>query len=84
LKHFLIPNVLESFGAVKGYSLQFFLSVPPQIKIKVTTNGGSMRKYSNADGLFLNAAHMYLSAVCSIAFLKYPYCLSLLAKWLKK
>jgi len=79
-----MPNVQESFSAVKDYSLQFFLSVPPQIKIKVTTNGGSMRKYSCADYPFLNASHMYLSAVCSIAFLKYPYCLPSVAKWLKK
>jgi hypothetical protein len=79
-----MPNVQESFGAVKGYSLQFFLSVPPQIKIKVTVNEGSMRKDSYADYLFLNASHMYLTAVCYISFLKYPYCLSSVVKWLKK
>jgi len=28
-----------------------------------------MRKDSCADYLFLNASHMYLSAVCSVAFL---------------
>jgi len=34
-----MPNGQESFNAVKVYSLQLFLSVAPQIKIKVTTNG---------------------------------------------
>jgi hypothetical protein len=27
---------------------------------------------------------MYLTAVCYISFLKYPYCLSSVVKWLKK
>jgi hypothetical protein len=74
-----MPNVQESFSAVKVYSLQFFLSVAPQIKIKVTTNGGSMRKDFYADYLFLNASHTFLPAVYSIAFLKYQYYLSSVA-----
>jgi hypothetical protein len=44
-----MPNVQERFSAVKGYSLQLFLLVPPQIKIKVTTREGAMRKDSCAD-----------------------------------
>jgi len=65
----------------------FFIIFPfsfPQIRIEVTMNGGFKRKDSCSDYLFLNASHMYLSAVCSVAFLKYPYYLSSIAKWLKK
>jgi hypothetical protein len=56
-----MPNVQESFSAAKGYSLEFILSVQPQIKIKVTMSGGYMRKDSCADYLFLNISHMYMT-----------------------